>query len=147
MNSDASSPPPMSPEAARAALDSAAATREAVHAKAGWMTSYMVSFGIGFGAAAVLLGMVEIFWLRMGLFLALWTVFVVAMIRWAATRPASLRTDMRRTAPWWAATGILYAIALFLGTARFQGEWAFWLPAAVLIALPLVLGGLRERRA
>ena len=137
----------LSPDAALAALDSAATAHESVRAKAGWMGRYMITFGIGFGAAAVLLGMVEHFWWRMGLFLAIWLVFVLAMVRWAASRPASLNVSMRRTAPAWIGTGVLYGIALFVGTGRFQGEIMFWAPAAVLIAVPLVIGGLRERRA
>ncbi|NLF03675.1 MAG: hypothetical protein GX593_01475 [Actinomycetales bacterium] len=137
----------ITPDAARAALDSAATARDGVHAHARWMPIYMVTFGIGFGAAAFLLGMIESFWWRMGLFMAIWLVFVLSMVRWAAGRQASVRTSLRRTAPWWIGTGVLYAAALFVGTGRFQGELAFWAPATVLIAVPLVVGGLRERRA
>ena len=137
----------MTPDAARDALDSAAAAHAGVREKASWMSTYLIAFGLGVGGAAILLGMVESFWWRIGLFLVIWLAFVAAMVRWAATRPAALRTSMRRTAPGWIGTGALYAIALFLGTGRFQGELRFWLPAAVVIALPLVVVGLRERRA
>ncbi len=136
----------VTPDAARAALDSATSVQESVRARAGWMGFYMTAFGVGFGGAAFLLGMVEQFWWRMGLFLGIWLVFVLAMVRWAATRPASLQTSMRRTAPAWIGTGVLYGAALFVGTGRFQGEIAFWGPAALLVAVPLVIGGLRERR-
>lgn len=136
----------ISPEAARAALASAATTREAVQAEGRWMATYMLSFGLGFGAAALLLGLIENFWLRMGLFLAIWITFVLVMVRWASTRLASARTQARRVAGWWVGTSVLFAVVLFLGTERFQGQLSYWLPAAALIAAPLVIGGLLERR-
>lgn len=43
--------------------------------------------------------------------------------------------------------GVLYAAGMLLGLMVFRGELAFWLPAAVLAALPLVLGARAEARA
>jgi len=137
----------MTPDAARAALDSAAAAEAGVRARARWMPVYMITFGVGFGAAALVLGLIESFAWRMSLFAGLWIVFVLAMVRWAASRPASARVVTRRIAVSWVGTGVLYGVALFVGTGRFQGELAFWVPAAVVIALPLVIGGLLERRS
>ena len=46
-----------------------------------------------------------------------------------------------------AAWGALYAVALVVGLLAFRAEPAFWLPAAVVTALPLVLGARAEARA
>lgn len=146
MNEDAN-PSPLTPGAARAALDAAASAQAGVRAHARWMPVYMITFGVGFGAAAIVLGMVESFPWRMGLFAGLWIVFVVAMVRWAASRPASARTVTRRIAISWIGSGVLYGVALFVGTGTYQGDLTFWAPAAVVIALPLVIGGLLERRS
>jgi hypothetical protein len=43
--------------------------------------------------------------------------------------------------------GVVYAAAMFIGLFFFRGELAFWLPAAVAAALPLVLGARAEARA
>jgi hypothetical protein len=36
---------------------------------------------------------------------------------------------------------------MFIGLDRYQGNAAFWIPAAILVALPLAIGAVRERRA
>ena len=147
MDVDTNPTAPLTPEAARAALDSAAAAHEGVRSRSRWMPTYMAAFGLGFGGIALVLGMVESFAWRMGLFASIWIVFVTAMVRWAATRRASARNAGRRLVLPWLGTSVLYAAALLVGTDRFQGEIAYWGPAAIIIALPLVLGALRERRA
>ena len=43
--------------------------------------------------------------------------------------------------------GLLYAASMLLGLLVFRGEVAFWLPAAFVTALPLVLGARAEARA
>ena len=53
------------------------------------------------------------------------------------------RRWVRAVAGW----GVLYSAAMVLGMTVFRGELAFWLPAAVLAALPLALGARAEARA
>ncbi len=43
--------------------------------------------------------------------------------------------------------GVLYAASLVIGLSFFRGVVAFWLPAAIVTALPLVLGARAEARA
>jgi hypothetical protein len=43
--------------------------------------------------------------------------------------------------------GALFAAAVVVGLYAFRGEPAFWLPAAVVVALPLVLGARAEAAA
>lgn len=45
------------------------------------------------------------------------------------------------------AWGIAFAVTMVLGLLLFRGELAFWLPAAVITALPLALGARAEARA
>jgi hypothetical protein len=44
-------------------------------------------------------------------------------------------------------TIVLYGLALVIGTPGLIGQWRFPLPAAVLVAIPMVIGAARERHA
>lgn len=104
-------------------------------------------FAAGFGAATLVLGLVEPVALRMSLWGVAWVLLVTGMVVWAKRRPASLRGTSRRIAVYWAGTVLLYTVALFVGTPRFIGQPLYWVPAALLVAAPLAVGAFRERRA
>lgn len=135
------------PTAAREALTSAAGSAERVRAQARWMSTYLAVFGIGFGVLTLLLGLVQPLSLRIAAMSLGWPLLVAVMVGWAARRPASLKGTSTRVTKYWVGTAGLYGVALVIGTPRLIGEWLYWVPAAALVAAPLLAGAVRERRA
>jgi len=136
-----------SPTAARDALSSAASSADRVRAQARWMSTYLAVFGLGFAVLTLLLGLVEPLLLRMSLISLGWPLLIGGMVIWAGRRPASLRGTFGRVVKYWIGTGVLYGIVLFVGTTWLMGEESFWIPAAAVVAAPLLIGAVKERRA
>ncbi len=114
-----------------------------VRRKSRWIATYLAVFGVGFGAVTLLLGLVEPLALRMTIFFVCGPVLVVGMVVWSRRQPAAPRGRL-----WgWLGTGILYGVALFVGTPGLEGRVEYWLPAAVVVALPLCVAGWREHRS
>ena len=121
-----------------------AAGRVRGHAR--WMATYFTVFGLGFGAVTVILGLVQPLALRMTIFATCWPVLVIGMVVWARGQRAAPRGRFRGV--WaWVATSILYGVALFTGMSAFEGRVSYWVPAAVIVAVPLCVAGWRERHA
>lgn len=121
----------MTPEAARAALADAARTSDRLRARARWAST---------------IGLAESKLLGATVFVA-WGVLVAATAWWERRRTAHLAGTRERTSRYWALSFALYAVAIACGVARPDGDTAFWLPAAVVVALPMLVGAARERRA
>lgn len=111
------------------------------------MSTYLIVFGIGFGCVTLLLGLVQPLALKMAVFSAGWPALIAIMVIWSRRQPATLARTGRRVAKYWIMTGTLYGLALVIGLSWFTGRWDYWLPAALAVALPMVLGGVAERRA
>jgi len=137
----------ISREEAGAALARADESARRVRSQARWMSTYLGVFSAGFGGLTLLLGLVEPLALRMTVVSVAWGLLVSGMVVWALRRPAGLRGTARRVTPYWLGTCGLYAVALFLGTPGRIGEPLYWIPAALIVAAPLAIGALRERRA
>lgn len=116
-----------------------------VHSRARWMGVYFAVFGVFFGAATLLLGLVQPLALRMVIFSVCLPVLLAAMVWWSLRQGAVPRGRLRGL--WaWISTGVLYAVALVVGLSRWEGQAWFWVPAAIIVALPLCVAGWRERR-
>ncbi len=137
----------MDPHAARSALDGAASSAERVRSRARWLSTYMGAFAVGFAILTLVIGLVEPPVLRYAGFLGGWAVFTAVMVLWARRQPAHLRGSARRMAPAWGLTAAAYGIAIAVGTPARLGDVAYWSVAAVVVATPLAVGALRERRA
>lgn len=144
---DAVDPDAVDPVDAQVALAVASAAASRVLVRARWMSTYLAVFAGGFAVLTLLLGLVQPLSIRMGAFAIGWPLLIAGMVAWAARQPARLRGTLRRVMKYWVATGICYGAVLAVGTPRFIGEPLYWLPAAVLVAAPMVLGAIRERRA
>lgn len=132
----------------QAAADLARAGQAAgrMHTEARWMARYLAVFAAGFAALTLILGLVEPLWLRLTISGALWVPLVAGMVAWAMSRRTSPRGVGRRALWGWVGTGVLYAAALVVGTPGQLGNPAYWVPAAVLVALPLGVTAWREAR-
>lgn len=129
---------------AHAALLGASAARERLAGRSRWMTAYFAIFaaasfavvltvglggllGVAIGTPAFLVvaGLLVVWAMRQGVFGAGWgRLHVTVFIVWGSL---------------WMATAIV-------GMTLFQGEPAFWLPAAVVDAVPFLAGALVSSR-
>lgn len=137
----------ITPDEARAALDSAATTSGRVRAHARWMSTYLAVYSAGFFALVLVLGLVDNVPVRVWIACVGWVGLMVATVFWARRRAATLPGTGWRTAPYWIATSVLYAAALIVGFPEREGQVWYWVPAAIIVALPNAIGALRERRA
>jgi len=111
------------------------------------MSTYLAVFGVGFAVLTLVLGLVEPLSLRLILISTGWPLLIGVMVVWATRRPASLRGSSSRVIKYWIGTAALYGIALVIGTPGLVGEARYWIPAAVVVAAPLLIGAVLERRA
>jgi hypothetical protein len=126
-------------------LARAGAAARRVRDRARWMSVYFSVGGALFAAETLLIGLVQPLALRMTIFTVTLPVVLTGMIVWAQRHGAAPRGRLRGV--WaWLATGGLYAAALIAGTPRLEGRAWYWAPAAVVVALPLLVAGWRERR-
>lgn len=133
-------------EQAAAELDRAERAAALVRRQSRWMARYLGVFAAGFGALTLILGLVEPLWLRMTVSGVLWAGLVLGMVLWANRRPATARGAGHRGLWGWIGTCALYGVALFVGTPGHLGEVAFWVPAAVVVAIPLAIAAWQEAR-
>ncbi|MDQ1654073.1 MAG: hypothetical protein QOI35_3273 [Cryptosporangiaceae bacterium] len=136
---------PLSPSQAQADLARADESARRIGTRARWMSVYLAVFGVGFGALTLVLGLAGS--ASMTVVMPLWGVLIAVMVVWSQRQLATRRGTGRRIAGYWIGTSVLYGVALFAGLSRFQGRPAFWIPAALVVAAPLLAGAFRERRA
>lgn len=139
--------PPAAPTTERASADLeqsrglAASSRSASR----WYATYMTVFGVGFALLTLLVGLGPEEPAYIGVALAAWAVLVVAALVWAGRRPVGPHAPARLVVPPWVGSGVLYGGALFAGLTWFTHP-LHWVAAAVLVALPLLLGAVQVRR-
>jgi len=122
-------------------------TAEKKRQSARWMGIYMAVFGVGFGLMGLLIGLVGSHPAAVLGVLGAWSLVVGVMVFWSARQGAVLAMPPRRTVPYWAGSAVLYAVGLFGGLALAPGDVRFWIPAAAVIAVPLLIGAWREAKA
>ena len=130
---------------ARAALSDAAASAARLRARARWASTKLLTFGIGMGLVTLAVGMLESKLLGAAVFAA-WGALAFGMSRWERSRTAHLPGTGARTAPYWSTSIAFYAVAIAAGTDR-SSDPTWWVPAALVVSLPLLVGAVRERRA
>ena len=119
---------------ARDALTGASSARRVLAARGRWLAAYFGAFAAGSAVVVVLIGLGG----SAGTLIAMtgWVVLVSAGVAWATTRPVRLRHEGWLHALAWVTWGVVYGTVLLLGDAR-PGELAYWVPAALVSALPL----------
>lgn len=136
----------MTPEAARDALAHAARTSDRLRARARWASTKLAVTGVGMGLVTLAVGLVEQDLVALAVFAA-WGALVAGTAWWERRRTAHLPGTPERTARYWVMSFALYAVAIACGVARPAGDVGFWVPAAVAVAAPMLVGAVRERRA
>ncbi|TXR55286.1 hypothetical protein [Quadrisphaera setariae] len=126
---------PLTADQARAALAGADTARRGLTARGRWLAGYFGAFAVGSVVVVLLIGLGG----DTGTTLAMigWVLLVSLGVGYAATRPVRLRREGRLHALAWLSWGVVYAVALLGGHPR-HGELAYWLPAALVTAVPLL---------
>ena len=135
----------LTPAAARTALAGADRSAERLRRRARWAGTKLAVCGLGMGLVTLSIGLVESRWLGAAVFVG-WGLVVLALSRWERRRTAHLPGTGERTRRWWTMSFALYAVAIAAGT-RTEGDPTYWGPAAVVVAVPLLVGAVRESRA
>jgi len=120
-----------------AALADATTARRALAARGNWLRTYLLVFAAGSVAVVLLIGLGG----RRGATIAmmLWLFLVAAMSWWGVRQQVILRGHKRRSFLAFGGWGVLYGTTLLVGLYLFADQPAFWVPAAVITAAPLVL--------
>lgn len=139
---------PPTPDEARALLRSTATSAAAVRDIGGnrhaqWLTGHAVAVFSYFAALATADQDVAVLVSSLAYAAALATLSMT-LLPGATVSKSGMGHRWLRALLWW---GGIYAVCMVAGLSFFRAEPAFWLPAAVVTALPLVLGALRENRA
>lgn len=121
---------------ARAALAGADSARRGLAARGRWLASYFAAFAVGSAAVVALIGLGG----DSGTTIAMigWVLLVCLGVGWAATRPVRLRREGLLHGLAWGSWGVVYALVLAVGGPR-HGEVAYWLPAALVSTVPLLV--------
>ena len=130
---------------ARATLDLATSSAARLRQRARWAGTQLTVLGLGMGLVTVCVGLIESTLLGAAVFVG-WGALALVMSRWTRRRTAHLAGTRTRTARYWSASLALYAVAIAAGGDH-HGEPTYWVPAAVAVTVPMLVGALRERRA
>ena len=136
----------MSRERAAADLARAGAATSRVRDESRWAVRHFAVFAVGWAVLTLVLGLVFPLWLRLTVAGVLWIPLVTGMVTWAHRRRASSRGMVRRNAWAFGTAGVLYIAAVVVGTPGQLGNVAYWVPAAVVVAVPLAVAAVLEAR-
>ncbi|MEU1674848.1 hypothetical protein ABZ752_22880 [Streptomyces roseifaciens] len=131
--------------AAATALARAQAMDSAVRDGSRWFARYQLVFGLAAGVAVLACSLIDGPASAIA-FALLWTGTVTTLALWANRQPVSRHGLGRRHHHLIATWGLLHAAVIAPGTIWFRGEPAWWVPGAVAVALPGLVGAWREGR-
>ena len=119
------------------ALAGAHTARTSLAARGNWLRTYLLVFAASSVALVLLIGLDD----RRGATIGttLWICLVAVMSWWGARQRVILRGHKRRSFLAFGGWGVLYGATVLFGMFLFPGQPAFWVPAAVITPVPLVL--------
>ncbi|MFE7302471.1 hypothetical protein [Streptomyces sp. NPDC057579] len=130
---------------AAAALAQAEALGSTVRKSTKWYVRYQVLYGCAAGLFVLLIGLVKA---PYGPVIGgvLWVAAISGLSVYAARQRVARRGFGVRHGILIGAWGVLYAAVLVPGDIFFRGAPAWWVPGAVVVALPGLIGGYLEAR-
>ncbi len=126
------------------ALRRAAQLDDSVRRRTRWQLRYLVAFGLGAGlyvATKPWHGDAS------ELVLYAWLAFNLAVGVYACRQPVWSHGFERRLYAFVAVYVVLFAAALLVGRVWFEGEWAWYVPAGLVVAAPALVTGLAGKAA
>ncbi|HEX3607132.1 MAG TPA: hypothetical protein VH134_14515 [Candidatus Dormibacteraeota bacterium] len=126
---------------ARAGLEEAARARRAVQSgERRYWFAYLGSAGIAILILFPLIGLLPVGG-GSGAVTTAWSAAIGMIVSYGASRRLVRRRGrFARHAVIWATWALVYGTALAVGVAFFRGQLAYWLPMAVVVSAPLLLG-------
>jgi fatty acid desaturase len=140
----------LTPEQAQEALARAAESSRRVRSRASSVRVYSWVNALAWAASLIAYGFIGPWAIRLPVWFLLLAVPLLAVVRWNMRRPASAVDKPPPRGGYgaytWPMCGV-EALAVIIGeVAHLHGRLAFWLPAAILVALPLTILGFRVGR-
>lgn len=120
---------------ARSALAGADSARRSLAARGRWLAAYFGAFAAGSVVVVSVIGLVR-GPVGVSAAMAVWAVLISVCVAWAARRPVRLRDERRLHALAWGSWAVVYGAVLVTGELLGAGA-SYWVPAAVLTAVPL----------
>lgn len=128
-----------------AALARAQELRSTVRDGTKWYAWYQVIYGIAAAAMVLSIGLISgPYGVAIGS--GIWTAVLIGLSVYAARQRVARWGFQRRHASLLTAWGLLYGGVLSGGLIWFPGVVAWWVPGALLVALPGLIGGYLEAR-
>jgi len=130
--------PAPDPREAAAALDRASRLAWTTRAQGWrWVRRYLTGWAVASVGLVLTIGLGG----RAGFFvgMAVWAVVVAAGTAWSSRQGATAAGTARRIFVGAASWAVVYGVALFAGMSLWPGLVAYWVPAALVSAAPLLL--------
>jgi hypothetical protein len=137
---------PLTPSQGADDLTRAASVAARLQAQTRWLAAFLALLGVAFGTLTILLGLVGSTPARVAVITASFLLLIGGLVVWYFRQRVFPRDLPRRYVPFMMATCSLYGAALAVGLPRFAQRPEYWLPAGVVVALPLLVGAWRGRR-
>lgn len=125
---------------AREALALAQEVESRARSGGGWYMGFGIAFGVASFLLTLTIGLYPAPW-AMGLAMGLFGVFLTALITWAVTRAVVPRGFGWLHGAGMGVWGLVYGLVLALGIRYFPQDPSWWVPGAVVTALPLLVTG------
>ena len=126
------------PEAGIALADAARVQQVVNRGENRWPARYLGAFGLAMLLLFPLIGLLG----PAGVvsFTTGWAVVISVMVPYATRQRVTRGGQSRRMLVAWGAWAAIYGAALVLGEVFFRAQIAYWVPAAFLVAAPLLVG-------
>lgn len=132
-------------KAAGAALARARELDASVRSGARWYVRYQFVYGIAAALTVLAVGLLRHPW-GVAVATAFWAGIVAGLSVYAARQPVVQQGFGRRHLRLVLVWALLYVTVLVPGVCWFEGVAAWWVPGAVVVALPGLIGGYLEAR-
>lgn len=110
-----------------------------------WYTRYLIVYGIVSFLFASLFGVVGNRW-GAALLTPLWAVFVTLLSVWSYQKKTAMAGFGRLHGAVIGAWAVLWGVTVIVGSARYQGQPAWWVAGGLAMAAPCFIGALVAHR-
>jgi uncharacterized membrane protein YjjP (DUF1212 family) len=122
-------------------LDHAAAASTAMRRQTAWYTTYLIVYGLASAVVVLLIGLVD-----SPLIVVFWVAAIVGLSVYSSRQKAVRRHFGLRHGVIIGTWAVLYGAVILVGQTWFPGRPAFWIPAAIVVGAPALIGAWLERR-